>query len=106
VPATAFYDRLTNQNIYYWLTDSKGRPVTSYTKGDGVDTFPIFESSAYALDPLPTREHPAPISLLIGLNQFRLDVVIHLAYTNSEETISLRKSRLEPYDGFDVLYIK
>jgi hypothetical protein len=102
--ADAFSDCLVKQKIYYWLTDSAGRPVTSY--GMGVDALPIFQSIFSALDPLPNREHPAHIRFPIWLNRFTSDVVIHVLYTNSEENIDLRKSTLEHHDGFDVLYIK
>jgi hypothetical protein len=49
----------------------------------GVDAFPIFQSIFSALDPLPTKEHPAPISGLIWLNRFSSDVVIHIIHAPS-----------------------
>ena len=110
-PAVAFVNRLGNQKINYWLTDSDGRPVTSYGERILVDGYHFFASPFMAL-PQTTRENPAPIQRLIYLNWHLnwqvSDVLIHLFYadTGTEATISLQKSTLEHHDGFDVLYIK
>jgi len=98
----AYCDRLASQKIYYWLTDSAGRPVTSYRyKHDRG----IFESDVWPL-PTTTKASPQQVSMPIILKHFTSDVVIHLIYPDGEQTISLRDSTLEHHYPDDVIYIK
>jgi hypothetical protein len=99
----AYSDRLTKAQVYYWLTDSAGQPVTCYRyKHDRG----IFESDVWPVE--TTKEKPQQISMPIILKRGVSDVVIHLVRSGSsrEESISLRSATLEHHNEFDVIYIE
>ena len=102
----AYSKQLADQEVYYWLTDSAGRPVTSYRyKHDRG----IFESDVWPL-PTTTKESPQQISMPIILKHGVSDVLIHLGRAGQEQTISLHEATLEHHPikhhkHYDVIYI-
>ena len=99
----AYSDRLAKAQVYYWLTDFAGRPVTSYRyKHDRG----IFESDVWPIE--TTKEKPEQISMPIILKRGVSDVVIHLVRSGGsrEESISLRSASVEHHNEFDVIYIE
>lgn len=97
----AYSDRLSKQNIFYWLTDTKGRPVTIYQyKHDRG----LLESAYWPV--ITTKEKPKPVRQPFTLDRRTSDVIVHLNRPDGEETISLREATLEHHKDFDVLYVK
>ena len=97
----AYDERLRKQNIFYWLTDSHGRSVTTY---DFKHDHGIFESAYWPI--ITTKERPRPIRQPFKLKRATSDVVIHLIRPDGEETVSLRGAKLERHKDLDVLYVK
>jgi hypothetical protein len=97
----AYDERLRKQNIFYWLTNSKGQPVELY---DYKHDRGIFESPWQTIT--TTKENPKPVREPFILKRKTSDVVIHLIRVDGEETIYLRDATLEHHTGFDVLYVE
>ena len=97
----AYDKRLTEEKIFYWLTDSAGRPVTVY---DEIHGHLLFESS-YRTN-LITKEKPRAVRQPFKLKGSTSSVVLHLIRTNGEESIPLRDAKLERHKDLDILYVK
>ena len=54
----------------------------------------------------PGRTNWASVNRMLLEDAYPAELSRTLIYTNSEDTISLRKTTLERHDGFDVIYIK
>ena len=100
----AYYDRLHKQKVYYWLTDSEGRPVTSYrARRDSL--FEFLPTSYWPIT--PTKDDPKQIAEMVTLGRRSTDVVFHLVYPNGHvDSIALRDATLEQHKDYEVLYVK
>lgn len=97
----AYDERLKKENIFYWLTDSEGQPVTTY---DYKHDRGMFESAYWPN--LPTKEKPKPVREPFKLKGSTQNVILHLKRPDSEETILLRDAKLEHHKDLDILYVK
>ena len=97
----AYEDRLEKQNLFYWLTDSVGRPVTVC---DEIHGHVMFES-AYRTN-IITKEKPRRVREPFKLKGSTSDVVVHLIRPNGEESVVLRNAKLERHKDLDVLHVK
>jgi hypothetical protein len=101
----AFDQRLRDQHISYWLTDSKGQPVTIYDYKSDISISEWLFSSYWPNT--SSREKPRPVRRTFTLKRGTSDVIVHLIYSDGhEDSIDLRKATLEPHKYWDVLYVK
>ena len=101
----AYSERLHKQKIYYWLTDSKGMPVTAYRYKSDMSIYEWLFSSYWPV--IPTQAQPKQIAEMVVLKRPTKDVVFHLTYTDGhEDAIALRDAMLEQRKDYEVLYVK
>ena len=101
----AYDQRLRKQKIYYWLTDSKGQPVTSYREKSDMSIYDWLFSSYWPI--IPTKNDPKLIREMVTLKSRSTDVVFHLVYPDGhEDSFALRGATLEKRKDYEILYVK
>ena len=101
----AYDQRLKKQKIYYWLTDSQGRPVTSYRYKSDMSISDWLSSSYWPIT--TTKDDPKQIAEMVTLRRRTTDVVFHLVYPDGHvDAVALRGATLEQHKDYEVLYVK
>lgn len=104
-PWDAYYQRLHQQKIYYWLTDSQGWPVTSYRYKSEMSIDESLFSSYWPIT--PTKDKPKQIAEMVTLKRRTTNVVFNLIYPDGHvDSIPLHGAPLERHKDYEVLYVK